>query len=184
MTVLILPLLHHSYHNMELALESMESQRAVMYNPSTSSYFLQYTDGHGNKNGTIYNERQEPGDQFFWWVPRRCREHRSCHDPPVYECRDYRVPQAAQYYIKSVLNTTTYTPYVDGTFTDGAYRRCPPEVAARVQHAPCASLPVLHFCRRHGPAGFVCAGFPSFPALFLRRPLRKVFHSIDDAPCN
>lgn len=85
------------YHNMELALESMESQRAVMYNPQTANYFLQYTDGLGHKNGTIYNERQEPGDQYFW---------------------DFRVPQSANYYIASVLNTTTSTPYVDGTFTD------------------------------------------------------------------
>jgi hypothetical protein len=54
------------YHNMELALESMESQRAVMYDASKADYFLQYTDGQGNKNGTIYNERQVPGDQFFW----------------------------------------------------------------------------------------------------------------------
>lgn len=82
---------------MELALESMESQRAVMYDPTKANYFLQYTDGLGHKNGTIYNERQTPGDQFFW---------------------DFRVPESAQYYISSVLNTTTYTPYVDGTFTD------------------------------------------------------------------
>ena len=48
------------YHNMELALESIESQRAAMY-PGEPSYnadfFLQYP------NGTIYNERQTPGDQ-------------------------------------------------------------------------------------------------------------------------
>ena len=46
----------------ELALESIESQRAAMY-PGEPSYdpdlFLQYA------NGTIYNERQEPGDQYF-----------------------------------------------------------------------------------------------------------------------
>ena len=29
------------YHNMELALESMESQRAVMYNASQADFFLQ-----------------------------------------------------------------------------------------------------------------------------------------------
>ena len=84
------------YHNMELALESMESQRAVMYDPSKAYLFLQYTDGKGNKNGTVYNERQEPGDQFFW---------------------DFRVPDAASYYISSVLATTN-NPNVDGTFTD------------------------------------------------------------------
>ena len=84
------------YHNMELALESMESQRAVMYDPSKAYLFLQYTDGKGNKNGTVYNERQEPGDQFFW---------------------DFREPDTASYCISSVLATTN-NPNVDGTFTD------------------------------------------------------------------
>lgn len=51
---------------MELALEWEESQRKVMYDPSKADYFLQYTDGKGNKNGTIYNEGIEFGDQFFW----------------------------------------------------------------------------------------------------------------------
>ena len=48
------------------ALEWEESQRKVMYNPATADYFLQYTDGNGNKNGTIYQEDIEFGDQFFW----------------------------------------------------------------------------------------------------------------------
>ena len=84
------------YHNMELALEALESQRKVMYDDSKAFYFLQYTDGNGNKNGTIYNEPGGPGAQYFW---------------------DYRVPEAAQYYIDSVVNTTM-SPFVDGTFTD------------------------------------------------------------------
>jgi hypothetical protein len=50
---------------MELALESMESQRAVMYDPSKAYLFLQFTDGNGNKNGTVYNERQVPGDRKY-----------------------------------------------------------------------------------------------------------------------
>ena len=54
------------YHNMELALSWEESQRAVMYDRSKAGYFLQYTDGQGHKNGTIYNEPIEFGDQFFW----------------------------------------------------------------------------------------------------------------------
>ena len=58
------------YHNMELALESIESQRAAMY-PGGAAYnpalFLQY------KNGTIYNERGTPGDQ----VRRACRRARA-----------------------------------------------------------------------------------------------------------
>lgn len=44
------------YHNMELALQAMESQRVIMYDPTKAYMFLQYTDGNGNKNGTVYNE--------------------------------------------------------------------------------------------------------------------------------
>jgi len=84
------------YHNMELALQALESQRLVMYDPAKKYYFLQYTDGAGHKNGTLYNEPGGPGDQYFW---------------------DYRVPDAANYFISSVLNTTM-SPFVDGTFTD------------------------------------------------------------------
>ena len=51
-------------HNMELALEWLESQRAVMYDPSKADLFLQYTDGHGHKTGKIYNEARAEGDQF------------------------------------------------------------------------------------------------------------------------
>ena len=51
---------------MELALEWEESQRKVMYDPSKADYFLQYTDGNGHKNGTIYQEDIAPGDQYFW----------------------------------------------------------------------------------------------------------------------
>jgi len=50
---------------MELALEWLESQRAVMHSPETAAYFLQYTDGLGNKNGTIYNEPISFGSQYF-----------------------------------------------------------------------------------------------------------------------
>mmetsp|Transcript_31425 Transcript_31425/g.82421 ORF Transcript_31425/g.82421 Transcript_31425/m.82421 type:complete len:456 (-) Transcript_31425:265-1632(-) len=84
------------YHNMELALEWEESQRAVMYDVSKADYFLQYTDGKGNKNGTIYNEPIEFGDQFFW---------------------DYTNPEAADYFVTSVVKSLD-SPYVDGTFTD------------------------------------------------------------------
>jgi hypothetical protein len=48
------------YHNMELALEWEETQRAVMYKADTADYFIQYTDGKGNKNGTIYNGSSTP----------------------------------------------------------------------------------------------------------------------------
>jgi len=54
------------YHNMELALQWLESQRAVMYDSTKSHWFLQFTDGNGVKNGTIYNEPRGEGDQFFF----------------------------------------------------------------------------------------------------------------------
>jgi len=84
------------YHNMELALEWLESQRAVMYDPKTADYFLQYTDGQGNKNGKIYNEAIDQGDQFFW---------------------DFTNPDAADYFVSSILKVLE-DPAVDGTFTD------------------------------------------------------------------
>jgi len=84
------------YHNMELALEWEESQRKVMYDPKTRDYFLQYTDGNGNKNGSIYQEDIEWGDQFFW---------------------DYTNPKAADYFISSVVESLD-NEWVDGTFTD------------------------------------------------------------------
>ena len=57
---------------------------------------LQFTDGKGNKNGTIYNEGITFGDQYFW---------------------DYRVPEAAAYFVSSVVKSLD-SPFVDGTFTD------------------------------------------------------------------
>jgi hypothetical protein len=81
------------YHNMELALEAMESQRSAMY-PGEANYdpalFLRYV------NGTIYNEPGGPGDQYFW---------------------DFRNVKAAQYYTNSVMASISY-PETDGTFTD------------------------------------------------------------------
>lgn len=84
------------YHNAELALQALESQRAVMYDPTLQNWFLQYTDGNGVKNGTTYNEPGGPGDQFFW---------------------DFRLEDPTNYYITSVLGTLA-DPSVDGTFTD------------------------------------------------------------------
>lgn len=84
------------YHNLELALQSFESQRAVMYDASKAHWFVQYTDGFGNKTGLVYNEPGGPGDQFFF---------------------DFRVPEAADYYIASVLALTANAS-VDGVFTD------------------------------------------------------------------
>ena len=84
------------YHNLELALQSVESQRAVMYDETKKQWFIQYTDGKGAKNGTIYNEGGAPGDQFFW---------------------DHRVQAASDYYIASVLKVLD-NDHVDGIFTD------------------------------------------------------------------
>ena len=81
---------------MELALEWLESQRAVMYDDRYQDFFLRYTDGMGNKIGKIYNEPINFGDQFFW---------------------DYTNASAAQYFITSVIQSLN-DPAVDGTFTD------------------------------------------------------------------
>ena len=63
-----------AYRNMELALQVMEEQRAIMYDSAKAGWFLQYTDGKGNKNGTVYNEASDPmGPQGARWdqVSRR-----------------------------------------------------------------------------------------------------------------
>lgn len=84
------------YHNVELALQWIESVRAVMYDEDKKDWFLQYTDGLGNKNGTIYNEPRAEGDQFFI---------------------DYRNNDAAAYFVASIVNATVALG-ADLTFTD------------------------------------------------------------------
>jgi hypothetical protein len=42
------------YHNLELALEWLESQRKVMNDPSKRDWFIQYAGSDGQKNGTVY----------------------------------------------------------------------------------------------------------------------------------
>jgi len=84
------------YHNMELALQWLETQRSVMYDPKKTNWFLQYTNGNGVKNGTIYNEPIDQGDQYFW---------------------DFRVQEAADYFVSSIVQTTQ-NPYVDGSYSD------------------------------------------------------------------
>ena len=66
---------------MELALEWLESQRAVMYDANLQHYFLQYNYSSGG-NGTVFNAGRAEGDQFFW---------------------NYLQNDAAQYYISSVV---------------------------------------------------------------------------------
>ena len=41
-------------HNLELALEWLESQRMVMNDPSKRDWFIQYAGNDGKKNGTVY----------------------------------------------------------------------------------------------------------------------------------
>ncbi len=84
------------YHNIELALQWIESSHAVMYDPTKADWFLQFTDGNGRKNGTIYNEPRAEGDQYFI---------------------DYRNSDAASYFIAAIVNTTLKYN-VDLTFTD------------------------------------------------------------------
>lgn len=84
------------YHNIELALQWIESARAVMYDSTKADWFLQYTDGQGHKNGTIYNEPRAEGDQYFI---------------------DYRNADAAAYFVASIVNATVALG-ADLTFTD------------------------------------------------------------------
>ena len=84
------------YHNVELALQWLESNRAVMYDPEKADWFLQFTNGAGLKNGTIFNQRRAEGDQYFI---------------------DYRNPAAAAYFARAIV-TLLVENDVDATFTD------------------------------------------------------------------
>eukprot|EP00475_Leptophrys_vorax_P026231 TRINITY_DN3689_c0_g1_i1.p1 TRINITY_DN3689_c0_g1~~TRINITY_DN3689_c0_g1_i1.p1 ORF type:complete len:356 (-),score=63.69 TRINITY_DN3689_c0_g1_i1:43-1110(-) len=79
------------YHNMELALQWLESQKSLM--TSEADLFLRYP------NGTIYNEPISSGDQYFW---------------------DFRNPKTQDAFVNSIISSvTTYgQDIVDGTFTD------------------------------------------------------------------
>ena len=67
-----------------------------MYDPSRADWFLQYTDGQGHKNGTIFNVHRSEGDQYFI---------------------DWRNADAAAYFVSSILGVLS-DPAVDGTHTD------------------------------------------------------------------
>eukprot|EP00759_Apiculatamorpha_spiralis_P014286 PhF_6_TR21008/c0_g1_i1/m.30177 len=81
------------YHNMELGLQWLESQRAIMYNPANAGLFLHT---QGNPRMPIYNEPINFGDQYFW---------------------DFRNLAAVKAYVTSVVSAVR-DPAVDGTFTD------------------------------------------------------------------
>ena len=81
------------YHNMELALQWLESQRRVMYDSAYSGFFLHRG---GDPTAPIYNEPITFGDQYFW---------------------DYRNVSAAEYFVSATLSVIE-DPAVDGTFSD------------------------------------------------------------------
>lgn len=80
------------YHNNELALEVLESQRKVMYNPTYASYFLDLAN-----SDTIYDDySSSAGDEYLW---------------------DFRNPNSSEYFINSILQVLN-DPNVDGTYLD------------------------------------------------------------------
>jgi hypothetical protein len=90
------------YHNMELALEWLESNRAVMDQVHVEAgWFLKY------KNGTVYDDvRQPPAgppDQPMPWLSQWFI--------------DWRNQDAAAYFVEEIVNAT-FLPGVDGTFPD------------------------------------------------------------------
>ena len=79
------------YHNTELALGWLASQRVAMDDPSKRDYFLQY------KNGSIYNEDINFGRQWFW---------------------NHSNPAASAFFVSSIVGSLTVDDSADCTFTD------------------------------------------------------------------
>lgn len=89
------------YHNNELALQWLESQRALLDDPEQAGLFLQYRDTLGGPpNGTVYlemyREKYDFGAMGFW---------------------DFTNPAATSAFITSVLGSIA-DPAVDGTYLD------------------------------------------------------------------
>lgn len=84
------------YHNQELALRWLESQRAAMDDPARAGWFLRWP------NGTLYVE------------PETGRPHGGFEAQAFW---DFRVEDAARYFVSSVLATMA-SPAVDGTYDD------------------------------------------------------------------
>jgi hypothetical protein len=99
------------YHNTELALGWLESQRAAMDDESKRDFFLQY------KNGTIYSEDIELGRQWFW---------------------NHSNAAAAEFFVSSVVSSLTVDDAADCTFTDDTcgLPEEHPEVAERIGMSP------------------------------------------------
>ena len=79
------------YHNTELALGWLASQRVAMDDPSKRDFFLQY------KNGSIYSEDINFGRQWLW---------------------NHSNPQASAYFVSSIVGSLTVDDSADCTFTD------------------------------------------------------------------
>ncbi len=83
------------YHNFELACEFLERQRAVMYDPAKSDWFMRY------QNGSIWQVEagyyhEDLGTTFAW---------------------NYSNPAAADYVIESTMADLMH-PEIDGTYID------------------------------------------------------------------
>jgi hypothetical protein len=87
------------YHNSELALEWLESNRALMRDPANANLFLQYLPGNpsGAPAGTVYHVPNPYGDQVFF-------NHSNI------------ATQLAV--IESLVAVVTAGPELDGAFTD------------------------------------------------------------------
>uniref|UniRef100_A0A7S4IGH6 Uncharacterized protein n=2 Tax=Odontella aurita TaxID=265563 RepID=A0A7S4IGH6_9STRA len=94
------------YHNLELALEWIESDRAVMDEEHVDAgWFLRYP------NGTAYDVRRKPPPDV----------HNPNQPLPILSqwFVDWRNRDAAEYFVASILEASSL-PGVDGTFTDDA----------------------------------------------------------------
>jgi len=81
------------YRNLELSLEWLSSERAIMYNNATVDWFLRW------KNGSIYQIDILAGDEFFW---------------------NFSNGNAVDYFIETVSlgSNGLGSKWVDGVFTD------------------------------------------------------------------
>lgn len=87
------------YHNSELALEWLESQRALMNDPTNADLFLQYQPGNpaGVPAGTVFHLPNPYGDQVFW---------------------NHTNVRAQLALINSLFDVVNASADVDGSFTD------------------------------------------------------------------
>ena len=89
-----------AYVNTELALEWLESQRAIMYNPANNAdLFLQFQPGNpsGTPAGTVFSIPNEYGDQRVW---------------------NHTNVRAQLVFMEALLAVVTADDSVDGSFTD------------------------------------------------------------------